>query len=227
MLSYAVDLAVRVDRDEKDETSIKRATVTGGVLTVTHVEQRRMHYRIVGPANEDRVVVLEELRDPDFTPTRSSEPFAMTPDRYRFRREVPAGKTVDVDVVLERPVSEEIKLVSISEADLAAFSMSGEIPEATRLALARLASLRTAVATREVELSLLQAERTQVVADQARLRENLKAVPANSDLGARYLRELGATEDRLAALDTRIAAASKDVQTAREALAAYLRTLSF
>ena len=69
------------------------------------------------------------------------------------------------------------------------------------------------------------AERTQIVQEQARLRDNLARVPANSDLQRRYLATLDKQETDLEAITKRRADAEKGVEAAREALRSYVAQL--
>ena len=61
--------------------------------------------------------------------------------------------------------------------------------------------------------------------EDARLRENLARVPANSDLQRRYLATLDKQETELEALAKRRADADKAVEAARESLRAYVASL--
>ena len=69
------------------------------------------------------------------------------------------------------------------------------------------------------------AQRQQIVEEQARLRDNLERVPANSDLQRRYLATLDRQENELEALAKRRAEAEKGVEAAREALRTYVAQL--
>ena len=59
------------------------------------------------------------------------------------------------------------------------------------------------------------AERQQIVQEQARLRDNLARVPANSDLQRRYLATLDKQETELEAIAKRRADAEKGVEAPR------------
>ena len=68
-------------------------------------------------------------------------------------------------------------------------------------------------------------ERTQIVQEQTRLRDNLARVPANSDLQRRYLATLDKQETDLEAIAKRRADAEKGVEAARETLRTYVAQL--
>ena len=71
----------------------------------------------------------------------------------------------------------------------------------------------------------VDAERKQIVDEQARLRDNLARVPANSDLQRRYLATLDKQENDLEALAKRKIEADKAVESARDALRTYVAQL--
>ena len=71
----------------------------------------------------------------------------------------------------------------------------------------------------------VDAERKQIVDEQARLRDNLARVPANSDLQRRYLATLDKQENDLEALAKRKIEAGKAVESARDALRTYVAQL--
>ena len=85
--------------------------------------------------------------------------------------------------------------------------------------------LQGAVADAQRKVTQADAERQQIVQEQARLRDNLARVPANSDLQRRYLATLDKQETELEAIAKRHADADKDVETAREALRSYVAQL--
>jgi hypothetical protein len=71
----------------------------------------------------------------------------------------------------------------------------------------------------------LEADLARITGEQARIRENLKAVPAGDDLARRYLRLLGHAEDRIATLGEQLDAARSAVKDAQKALSGYIRSL--
>ena len=74
-------------------------------------------------------------------------------------------------------------------------------------------------------MTQVDAERQQIVQEQARLRDNLARVPANSDLQRRYLATLDKQETELEAIAKRRADAEKAVEAARDALRSYVAQL--
>ena len=227
-VSYAVDLRVTVDRAAQTLQTITLATISEGTLKLTRTERRRTTYALASAADEPRTVIVEHPRVPGFELVTSDayQVVEMTATHYRLRREIPARATVKMDVTLERPLLEGVSLSAISKEQLSAYATSADLPARVREALQRIIVRRAEVAAKETTLGQRTAERARILEDQTRIRENLKAVPANSDIARKYLARLGEQEERLTALDAEIAAAESAVNAAREALAAEIRALS-
>ncbi|WP_437949153.1 DUF4139 domain-containing protein [Sorangium sp. So ce296] len=226
LVSFAVDLKVRIDREERAEEAISRARIQGGVLELVRTARKVTVYTIVGAAREPRVVLIEHPRLAGWELAEPKEGVETTRDRYRIRREVAAGETARLTVALEHPVSHTIALTSLTSEQIEVYLSSREIPEALRAVFARIAELRAAVEAQRRALSALEAELAALRGEQERVRENLKVVPAGSALQERYLRALSEQEDRIAAVSAKLPGAREAVASAERALADYVRGLS-
>jgi hypothetical protein len=217
-VSFAVDLRVTVDRAESTAESIAFGRIVDGTLQFTRTERRTTTYTIAGAAQEPRTVVLEHPRVPEFelADSQEFEVVEVTATHYRLRRQIAAGETVTLKVTLERPVVESVTLLDLPRE---------RVPEPVRAALTRIAELQAAVADRQAARDALVAERTRIMEDQTRIRENLKAIPAGSDLAKRYLTQLEEEENRLQALRGEIDAAEAAIAGAQRALTEYIRGL--
>jgi hypothetical protein len=226
-VSYAVDLRVTIDRAESDDEMITRGTIADGVLTLTRTEQKKTVYTLAGAAHEARTIILEHPRVAGFEPVPSTDYTVVetTDTSYRLKREVPANTTVTVTVILERKVGELVTLTSTSTDQLVAYAATSGLSDSVRAALTAVVARRTDVASRETVVTQKTAERARILEDQARLRENLKAVPAGSDLAKKYLKRMDDQEERLSALDGEITAANTALGVARAALAAQIASL--
>ncbi|XXX72003.1 DUF4139 domain-containing protein [Sorangium sp. So ce134] len=226
LVSFAVDLKVRIDREDRAEEAFSRARIQGGVLEIVRTARKVTVYTIVGAAREPRVLLIEHPRIAGWELAEPKEGVEATSGRYRIRREVAAGETARLTVVLEHPVSHTIALTSLSSEQIGVYLSSREIPESLRAVFARLAELRTAIAERQRALSALESEIAALRAEQERVRENLKVVPAGSPLQERYLKALSEQEDRIAAVSAKLQGAREAVASAERALADYVRDLS-
>ena len=89
--------------------------------------------------------------------------------------------------------------------------------------MAIMGSWRVASIEREIEAA--EQRRDELARDQGRLRDNLGAVPAGSDLARRYLAGLAASEDQLASVTAEVERLRTDLAAARNDRADYVRNL--
>src|SRR5690606_19500315 len=128
----------------------------------------------------------------------------LTETAYRLQIAVTAGGSIAFDAVLERPRLQRVELVSLPFDGIQVWAANEQLSAEIRAALRQLAALRAELSDGERLLAAAQQSRGAVVDDQGRIRENLRAVPDDSDLSRRYLDELSRQEDRLAELDAEI-----------------------
>ncbi len=117
---------------------------------------------------------------------------------------------------------QELRLLDGNVEQIKLFAQAKEFDAKTREALTKILQLQGGVAEAERKVAKLDADRQQIVQEQARLRDNLARVPANSDLQRRYLATLDKQETDLEGLAKQRAEAEKAVDGARQALRTYV-----
>ncbi len=125
----------------------------------------------------------------------------------------------------EQTQQQEVRLVESAADQIRVYAQAREFDAKTRDALTRVLQLQQAAAEAQRKVTQVDGERQQIVQEQARLRDNLARVPANSDLQRRYLATLDKQETDLEAIAKRRGEAEKGVETAREALRTYVASL--
>lgn len=225
LLSFAVDQKVKVDREERPSQTLSRAAIADGLLHLTVTERQTTTYTLAGAAREARTVLVEHPRRPGWSIVEPAGVREATPTAYRLPVEIPAGGTVALTVAAERPRQEQLSLTDLSSDRISAYAAAAELPAAVREALGKVFVQRTLVAERERRVGFIERERDETIKDQARLRENLQAVPQNSDLGRRTVTKMGDLETQLERLAKDLAAARKETDDARRALADTVRGL--
>ena len=224
LVPYALDARVKLLVEPTREDRITSAKIADGVLTLERVERQVTRYRLEAPPGEGRTLVLEHPKLPGFR--LASPPATAEAGRFwRLERAIPAGATLELAIVLERPELERLELMELDPDRLALLFAGREVPEPLRRAMAEIARLKGTLAEAEAVRERLEEERAALVAEQERLRANLAAVPAGSDLARRYLASLARAEDRLEALAAELATARAAVAGAEAALRARLRDL--
>jgi hypothetical protein len=227
LLAYALDEKIVIERDAAQTDRIATGTIAQGALRLSRVVRQTVTYRVKGPAKEPRQLVIVQRRLPGWTLVKPDpKGVELSEGNYRITFQLPGGdQTQTFEVVQEQTQQQELRLVDGSADQIRVYAQAREFDAKTREALTRILQLQAAVSDAQRKVTQADAERTQIVQEQARLRDNLARVPANSDLQRRYLATLDKQETDLEALAKRRADAEKGVETAREALRTYVAQL--
>jgi hypothetical protein len=223
MISFAADRKVEVTTENGREEMVYRASLVEGVLRVTGTTRAATTYTIAGAEDAPRTVIIEHPRRNGWT-FASDALEASTPTHHRLRVAVEAGGTARAVATLERTETDTISLVDMDAPTLLYWSGQLDDPE-TAQTLAELAERRQEIARGQTALADLQRELEGAANSQARIRENLAAVPGDSGLAQRYLVQLEEQEDLIAELETRRAAAESRLAELRAAFAEAVEAL--
>jgi hypothetical protein len=220
LLAFALDRDVSIDREERGSRTTRVAGVADGVLRLTVTERTETAYAIRNAAGEARTVVIDHPRPEGWTlvPPQGAQA-EQSAGAWRLTRQVPAGQTATLTVAAERPRAETVALADADPDRLLALVAGAQLTLAQRGAIERLASLRADVARAEAAAQARGEEAQRAAADQARIRDNLRAVPEGSDLARRFLADLAAREDQLAAARRAEEQARAEAEAARGRLA--------
>lgn len=226
LISFAQDGKVDVDLRNDQTQTITGVSLSDGVLTIERKDLWSRIYRIKGATDGPREVLLQEPLRRGWKLLKPAEGAEETASGYRYAVSLKAGETREVTFLFERPQGERLVLDDLNPDSLAYLIDARFMPADLKPKLTRLKTLKSVVAAAERAVSDLQREEKGIVEDQGRLRENLAAVPSDSDLGRRYLRQLSDQEDRLEGLRASEKTGLAKVKEAREALRSYIAELS-
>lgn len=227
LLAYALDEKITIERDVAQTDRLATGTISGGVLKLSRIVRQTAVYRVRGPAKEPRQLIIVQRRLPGWTLTKpDAKGIDISEGNYRIPFTLPGGdQTQTLEVVQEQTQQQELRLVDGAADQIRVYAQAREFDAKTRDALAKVLQLQQSVAEAQHKGTQVDAERQAIVQEQARLRENLARVPANSDLQRRYLATLDKQESDLEALAKRKIEAEKAVETARDALRTYVAQL--
>ena len=227
LLAYALDEKITVERETGQNERVATGSISQGVLKLSRVLRQTTTYKVRGPLREPRQLVIVQRRLPGWTLVQPDpKGVELAEGNYRLTFALPGGdQTQTFAVVQEQVQQQDFRLLESSADQVRAFVQAREFDAKTKDALNRVLQLQGAVAEAERKVAQVDAEKQAIVQEQARLRENLARVPANSDLQRRYLATLDKQETDLEALARRRAEAEKAVQAARDALRAYVAQL--
>jgi hypothetical protein len=227
LLAYALDEKITVERDAAQTDRLATGTIADGVLRYSRVVRQTTTYRVRGPAREPRQLVVMQRRLPGWTLTKpDAKGIELSEGSYRIPFQLPGGdQTQAFEVAQEQTQHQELRLLDTGSDQIKVFAQAQEFDAKTREALTRILQLQQAVGEAERKVTQVDAERQHIVQEQARLRDNLARVPANSDLQRRYLATLDKQETELETIAKRRGDAEKAVQAARDTLRSYVSQL--
>ncbi|MET3927923.1 DUF4139 domain-containing protein [Devosia sp. 2618] len=217
MLSFASDRKVEVTTDRGEQQTTYRASVAKGVFRMTSTTRSETVYTIKGAQDAARTVIIEQPRSEGWTFSSPSLD-EQTPTHYRLRASVEAGGTAEVRATIERTNSDEFGLVDADASSLTYWASLTDDPKVSAI-LADLIERRGELATIEQTVYGLDADLENASDTQARIRENLAAVPADSTLAQRYIASLEEQEDRIVDLEARRQQAQQQLTEKQQALA--------
>lgn len=226
LLSYAVDGKVTVDHEASQDTLLRGLRLVDGVMVLREAVRQVITYGVKGAPDAPRTVLIEQpRRRGGFTLVEPEDPAETTADAYRFRVAVAAGGSATLRVVLEHETQQRIALDTVPSDRLAYFAENRQLDPEQREAFAELQSLAGARAAAERRIASLEEGRREVAVEQDRLRDNLAAVPRDSDVYGRFLDKLDESESRMEALGADLSQARRDLHAAEEELARFIKSL--
>ncbi|WP_454688736.1 DUF4139 domain-containing protein [Achromobacter aloeverae] len=223
LASFAADRKVEISSETKPEQRTVKISVNQGMLRAETLSRRVTTYSIKGAPDAARTVIIEHPRLAGWT-TTSPQLDSATPTHQRLRVQVAAGATAKVEAVDERPGASTYALADANAQALLAWSNAPADP-ALAAKLRQLAQARAKVAEAEQSLGELDRKLSAQNDNQARLRENLGAVPQDSELGRRYLQMMADSENTIGALASQRDKADDSVQALRKSYAEDLAKL--
>lgn len=208
LLSYAADTAVHVtSQSDFKNKPVSHVRIAKGVLWVTREQRSKVTYLIRNSDTALRPVVIEHPVREGWKLIEDDKPEETSLTHYRFRVTVEPSKTRELTVEEFHPELTRSMLTDLTREQVEVFSvenrMTPAIQEAFRRVLEqknRLSDLAWQIETRRQGLNAINK-------DQARIRENMKALKGSTEEKAllqRYTRQLDSQEDRLNTLNKEI-----------------------
>jgi hypothetical protein len=234
LLSYAVDQAVRVTAEgQHDTTHATELTAAKGVMVLHHTQIAEVTYVVHNAAAETRTVIVEHPIHPNFVLDNAAgqngqdpKPEETTPTLYRYRVVTRPGETVRLHVGERHKSVVTYQLTSFNDNQLTFILNQTNNSPAIKQALGPILDARRLVSDMQEAVDKVNARLTTLRSDEERQRSNITAL-ANADKGARerFVRDLNATEDQIAAAQKDLTAAQSGLQAAKDSLASKIESL--
>jgi hypothetical protein len=231
LISFALDLGTLVTaRTKEDRAPTFLVRVVNGVFQAHYHQTSKKVYTLTNQTDKPRVVFVEHPVRQDWTLTDDTpKPDGKSARYYRFRVPLEPHQTAEVAVTEQRVFVDSYVLSNFTRPDLELFIARNYIDAPTRAALEKLIDIRSRLAAVESRLQAIYNETAEIAQDQARLRENIKALSATPEarqLIARYVAKADTQESRLEQLEKDRRAALEEQGRLQAELAAAIRGFS-
>jgi hypothetical protein len=201
LLSYGIDLDVRMDDTKNSQSSVVRtASISKGVLLLSNTLVTTREYRADNRSTHDRTIIIEHPIRPGSKLVDTPAPFETTPAVYRFKLVAPAEKVSTFSVKEELVTGSSLAILSTDIPALLQYSRTGEIPKPVRDVLAKAIEMRQAVADVERDIGVHDQRIAEITAEQTRIRENMKTVSQTTPYYQRLLSKLNEQESSIETL---------------------------
>jgi hypothetical protein len=226
LLSYALDLKVEVEPlQHGDVSELTSIQIRKSVATVTQRLTQAKTYTMRNKAAEKRIVLVEHPFRPDWQLVDTPKPVERTPSVYRFQVAVAAGKSEKLAIKEEHLISESVGLVNADLNMLLLYSRSAVISPKVKAALEKVVGMRNALSDLQRRSGQIDQQLNDITTEQTRIRDNMRVLAQNSELYARYVKELDQQETRIAGLREQLSKLRADEETQHKQLDDYIAGL--
>jgi hypothetical protein len=227
-LAFSVELGVEVTQDSSSSTETVGIQIDKALLWVKQATTTATTYRIENNLATAQLVTIEHPIWSGYDLVDTRAPDAQTSDFYRWA--VPcAPRGVTTFTVAQRIFNwQQQQLLDQSYDALRQYLASRWLDEPTLQRINALLAERQKIAGNTEEINTLQTERSQIYEREEQLRKNMAALAISGDeavLRKQVFTQLQASEDRLTAIDTRVAALTEENKQRQATIDAELEKL--
>ncbi|MFN7019829.1 MAG: hypothetical protein ACK4WH_00700 [Phycisphaerales bacterium] len=227
LISYALDLDVAVITKPQSDSTVRRVRIVDGLIVQTVTSSNAVSYAFDNKdAKRGRTIIVEHPRYEGWTLKEPAKAAEETATQYRFEVEVEPGKARTFSVVQERTDSQSVSVTSIDMETVLAYHKNGKLSDAVLKAVQDVGRKQGEINATEREIAELDRQRAEIDAEQGRIRENMGRIERTSQLYTRYMTKLSDQENQLESMREARKDLQKRLETQRQALAEFLRTLN-
>lgn len=227
LLSYAVDLDVRVLADQATTDTVVKARIVGGMVEQQSVSRATTSYTLINrDGARDRVVLLEQAKRPGWDLRSPEKPSSVSEALNRFEVSLAKAEQKKYDVVEERTNWSRSAVASFDLPTILAFAQDGKASAAVADAVRKAATMQAGLNDLQAQAKRIKEEVSAISTDQSRIRSNMQTISKTSDLYANYMTKLTEQETRLERLAEQAADIEERSIAAKAALDAYIADLN-
>jgi hypothetical protein len=227
LIAYALDLGTEVmvkQRSHPDE--IVSLRIVRGTLIHKHKYVDEREYVVKNKNDKQRTVLLEQPYGDEWKLLEPSEPYERAPGLSRFKVVIPPGATKSQVVKLEQVTDQSVALTNINSDQIRLYIRSRVISPAVKNALEHVIELQDNLARVRQQREQAERDLNEQVAEQARVRENLRTLEKSTDAYRRQLQKFDDIETQIEKLRQQISELRADENQKRGALDDYLLSLN-
>jgi predicted nucleic acid-binding Zn-ribbon protein len=170
--------------------------------------------------------MLEQPMSDDWKLVAPDEPYEKADNTYRFKTVVDANETEAYPVRFEFVHSTHYGLSDMDLGQIRIYQRNAEISRSVRDALAKVIELRSDLDETRRQIQRKELAIREIDSEQRRIRENMKALPRDSDVFSRYVRKLNDQEDQIESLRSELEQLRRQADRQQKALEDYLLSLN-
>jgi hypothetical protein len=213
LLSYAADTAVHVTSEaEAKDLPVSRIQLLKGVMFVSREQRNKIKYTVRNADTAARQVVIEHPVREGWKLVNDVTPKETSASHYRFRLAVDPNKTSELTVEEIHTDVTRTMLTDLTQDQVQILAVENRLTPELQQAFHQVLDQKNRISDLQSQLANRQRELKEINDDQARIRENMKALKGSAEEKAllqRYTHQLDTQEDRLTALHKEIADLSK------------------
>lgn len=226
LVSYAVDLGMQVKRDDATTNEILAFKVVKGVMTITRKYRKTVTYTVAIQDGKDRKLIIEHPFQQGWILIEPAKADEKTNTLYRFILQVAAKEGAKLKVTEEYTGMEGTAITSCDTGTLLIYMQNGKMSDEVKQALQKIINLRNKLDDIRQKRNQYELEINAITTEQNRIRANMGALNATSDLYKRYVAKLGEQETRIEKLRELIEDLVQQEGAARKEMNDYLASLN-
>ena len=198
-------------------------------MLVTHEERQTVTYKVSNFDTSPRSLIIEHPAQNGWELTGKTRPEESTASVDRFRIKVEPKRSAKLVVAQRRPLTSRFELSSLDEDEAELLIEDTKLSPETRQIVRDIVAQEGAIGELDHQVKTRQQELDSITGDQTRLRENMKALKGSAEektLLKRYVSQLDAQEDRIAALRAEVAGLKQKREAAQAELDKTLENLT-
>lgn len=210
LVSYAVDLDVAAITKDESTSNVRKLRIVNGLLDQTSLSVSTIKYQFNNKSQKhDRVIVVEHAKLPGHELTSESKPAEETQALYRFEVQAAPGKQGSLTVTQQMTYSQQFALLNYDLNTMGAYHTQGKASKAVLDAFREAQKRQNEIQSVGQMIQQLDRERAEITQDQARVRENMKAIEKTTELYSNYIKKFSEQENRVNEI-------AKQLETARQ-----------